>query len=54
MIGRSWNQALGLVAAYRRAVTVYRPKSSLVAPYACMYRRNQSAYIFAGVSMPKV
>ena len=32
VIGLPWNQALGLLAAWRRQATEMRPKSSVVAP----------------------
>ena len=50
--GRSKNHALGLLAACRRSATVTRPKSSLVAPDRCMYRRAIIATIAAGVARP--
>ena len=50
--GRSKNHAFGLLAACLRSATVTRPKSSLVAPDTCMYRRAIIATIAAGVARP--
>ncbi len=53
VMGRPWNQAAGLPAAWRRSATATRPKSSLVAPCSCMYRLANIATQWAGVRSPK-
>ena len=52
MTGRPWKKAAGLFAAWRRSATVIRPKSSEVAPLACMYRVAKIAAHWAGVTRP--